>query len=766
MKFLVFDQNAISQYVSITTLQSIEYMQSNRLIQHVRGELESEVFVNTVVEYTKEGIIFFGKKSEDNSIIAEKREYKIFCIDLTTCDLLSEQNANVILTVLQKSFRTVLKIWNRQPFTSSERIHGTKSIVFPFIFPDRRRIVIERSNILRIEKRGINFPLLAYKYNAEDPPQREEVVDTRVLKLAGEIYVSKYPELQRKLKDSLDSSQAIQDAHAFEQVKATVSVERDDFIYWTYEQQYKNLTETQKFVVDYAELTSPLRVDGAAGTGKTMSLIMRAYKLLNMHKSENKPFHIIFFAHSRSTSQRNEEMFKLYPDGDIFLQQDSPQNIRFTTLLEYCAEFAKISLNALIDVDAGDAKSYQLMLIENVVNKAKENCKIRTYRPLISSDLKLVFDSEKTASNVLYSMLQHEFSVQIKGRTDGTIDTYYEISSIPNGLPCVGKKDKEFIFSLFCDYQEELQTVGSFDVDDVTMEALSHLNAPVWRRQRSAQGYDYIFADEMHLFNINEQSIFHYLTKNLSQKNVPICFALDYSQAIGDRGDVKADYIEKAFGTTVSQKYCTVFRNAPQIAEFCASIAASGTLMFQENFSNPYIETQSSFTQEEEQKSVKPILHMYSDDKSMIESINEHIEKIMRELQCKPNDIAVISFENSLVSKEGEEQLEKIFEKQFVLLDSTQRISTKDYVLASPYAINGLEFKGVVLVGVDEGRVPQTMGTGDISKHFIKYSAYNLLYLASSRAKYRLIILGNKLKGRSSCLEYSISSERVDVIEH
>ena len=69
MKFLLFDQSAISEYVSISTLQSVEYVQGNRLIQHVRAELNSEIFENTVVEYTKEGIIFFGKKKEKRKMM-------------------------------------------------------------------------------------------------------------------------------------------------------------------------------------------------------------------------------------------------------------------------------------------------------------------------------------------------------------------------------------------------------------------------------------------------------------------------------------------------------------------------------------------------------------------------------------------------------------------------------------------------------------------------------------------------------------------------
>ena len=82
-----------------------------------------------------------------------------------------------------------------------------------------------------------------------------------------------------------------------------------------------------------------------------------------------------------------------------------------------------------------------------------------------------------------------------------------------------------------------LQSQGTFDVDDVTIEAISHLNAPFWRRKRQNDGYDYIMVDEMHLFNLNEQSVFHFLSKDISSKEIPICFALDYSQAIGDRGN-------------------------------------------------------------------------------------------------------------------------------------------------------------------------------------------------------------------------------------
>ena len=599
MKFLLFDSNAISTYVSNSLLQSIEYAQGAHFVEHIRGKHQSEIFMSTVIEYYNDGIIFMGKEPTDSD---KTQGHKVFCIDLTKCDF-SNENDSSILLIMQKVFRTALKIWNHQPFSFSERVHETKSIVFPFSYPDARRIVIERSkSVLQLEKRSIGFPLLAYKYNAEDSYRDDEEVDVTVLKAAGKLYASKYYELRKKLNDAniniIDTSRTV----PLRVLDASQEVGRGDFIYWSFEQQYNNLTRVQKEVVDFKEIDSPLRIDGAAGTGKTMSMIMRAYKLLETYRKNAIPLNVVFFSHSQSTFQRNLSAFQNYPNSSFYLDEESSQHISFCSLSDYCACIAGISPGALLERDAGDAKTYQLMLIEGVLSSETVKNRIRTYRSLISPELRNVFDSNMTAPNALYLMLQHEFSIQIKGRTDSTIDNYYDIPSIPNGLPCITRKDKELVFSLFNDYQSELQSLGAFDVDDVVMEAMSRLNAPIWRRERATRGFDYILVDEMHLFNINEQSVFHYLSKSRAQKSVPICFAIDYSQAIGDRGDVHADYVETAFGATNNIKYHTVFRNSPQITNFCISIATSGVIMFHEGFSNPYHNTQSGFVQIEEEK--------------------------------------------------------------------------------------------------------------------------------------------------------------------
>lgn len=767
MKFLLFDENAISIYVSESRLQSTEYEEGMNFTKHLYGQLSSELFHNTKIEYIKDGILFVGrKKKQSEKSDADKH---IFCIDLTACNLLNEEtNPSRLLTVVQRAFRLVLKIWNNYPFSASERINESKSILFPFSISDHHRLVIERSNqVTRLENRGMSFPLLAYKYNAEEPGQLADVVNTEILRHAGELYIDVKYTLQAQIEKELIADTKSSPSSALECVETKVSVERRDFAFWGFDHQLKELTESQRKIVEYESINSPLRVEGAAGTGKTVALIMRAYRLLKMHHDKGAPFHIIFFAHNESTSQRNRDLFSAYPNSDYYLSSTAEQTIQFETLFTFCCEFAHIDSTSVIENNATDSKTYQLMLIDDVVTNALQTNRIKTYRALINNDLYALFDSEKTDRTTLINMLQHEFSVQIKGRTDCSIENYCELDPIPNGIPCKTKPEKELIFSLFNDYQDMLQSQGTFDIDDVTIEVISHLNAPIWRRRRMSDGYDYIFADEMHLFNLNEQSVFHFISKDVFAKDIPLCFALDYSQAIGDRGDTSKDYVARgSFGNVKEQRLCTLFRNSPAIADFCAAIAASGTLMFGTTFSNPYHNTQYHFTNAEESKMQIPELHMYPNDDTMIMDLSNRLGELVRNLQCKPYDIAIISFDNKWLSEDGIGLLEKATRKKYALLDQNENHQKDCFTLASPYVINGLEFQAVVLLGADEGRIPQTAGTSDISQHFLMYSSYNMLYLSASRAKYRVTIMGSDIQGISSCLEHSIHAKVINVKQH
>ena len=81
-------------------------------------------------------------------------------------------------------------------------------------------------------------------------------------------------------------------------------------------------------------------------------------------------------------------------------------------------------------------------------------------------------------------------------------------------------------------------------------------------------------------------------------------------------------------------------------------------------------------------------------------------------------------------------------------------------VLAHADYVGGLEFFGVVIVGVDKGRVPPE-GQHDLesSKRYQSYAAHNRLYVAITRAKYRIDILADQARGASKLIEPALDAE-------
>lgn len=760
MKYLLFDKSAIESIIGKSEFQSVEFACGKSLIDFIRC-IDAD-FKNHDVFAIKDdlGIIFSGKKVND----------EILVFDLEQSKLLEQvKDDAALLVVIQKALRTAIKIWNRYPFSSSERINDTKSIVFPFVYNDKHRVVIERKpKCDRLSKRGIKSFLLVYNYTDLGSSSRDYEVDTNNLRDAGESYVKGKQSIRKHFENlSSVNTKLNNNAQPLQCAETNQSVSNGEFMYLSFNDRMEKLTTTQRRVVENLNTVSPIRIEGPAGTGKTASMILRAFYLLEKKRIENEPFKIIFLSHSESTNIENKNAFSYIDGADIYLNEQIPQQIQFTTLLKYCLKTVRITDEQVIDINALDAKDLQRMFIEDAFNKVMKH-KHKTYRALLSDKLKELIDSKKTPKGVLLSMLQHEFSVQIKGRTDGTIEQYYEIESIQNAITLETRKDKEFIFEIFKNYQEMLSKAAVYDLDDITIATISTLNAPIWRRERKDRGYDYIFVDEMHLFNINEQYCFHYLTKSPEQKDIPICFALDYSQAIGDRGDVQQDFIERNFSNADENNYKTIFRSSQQITDLCASISAAGALMFQNHYKNPYNTAMSGFTENEEKLCTKPKLIMYDNDDEMLGSLKNHVDQCKKDFTCKNSDVALIAFDDKFFTTEAISNLSKLLNRDIKLVNNRQASigvsdkSNDDILLFDPYSINGLEFKCVILIGVDEGRVPQCIGVNDISENYIRYIAFNQLYLASSRAKYRLILLGNKLHGVSSCLQYPIENKLLE----
>lgn len=736
MKYLVFDQSAVNTCIA----------RSNDLgpvIDLIRTSDCAQGIDDLYCSWGTDGIIFSGKEETRNLLV----------FDLENTSILEHSNSE-LLTILYKTFLFSVRFWQGMPFVSCEHIFGTnKAAVFPFAFTagEADHIVIRRNPPCE----GYSTCLFAYDFNDRSTLSlaTEPDPDFSVFNLAVEYYKAKredknlfFEEVEPQIEDGSSS--------VLRTVKSDGFTADASFQYLRFDSQIKLLTKSQRSVVDLANITDPIRIEGPAGTGKSTSMILRAVRLLTDARKSGKDFRILFITHSGSTQDAINYRLQSLLSPDFF-EENSHQRIEITTLFGWCANFTGLSANQLIESTSESSKKFQFELLSMAFD-AVNGKSYKTYKSLISDELRTFLETEDQIRVLL--MLQYEFSIRVKGMAGESIEQYRSLPKLENGIPLQNEDDVDYIFKIFTTYQSYIQQLNVYDTDDVAIEALSRLDGPMWRRNREKHGYDYIFADEIHLFNLNEQQIIHYLTKDRAQKNIPICFALDHSQAVGERGDISNYYFEKEMSAQKIQhafSYDKIFRNSPYIIDLCAAITASGATMFQ-NFNNPYYTYQENMDFQQKKLYTLPELYQYDNDEEMKKSLEGHITELTNQLKCPASEVAVIFLDASLIREWNIEDNIGQYATRLVA-DNRAKVKKDCRVFVStPEFINGLEFSAVILPAIDKNRVP-AYGIHDVAKNFLKYSALNQLYLSCSRAKYGIRILENITRGRSECLEYPLS---------
>jgi hypothetical protein len=206
-----------------------------------------------------------------------------------------------------------------------------------------------------------------------------------------------------------------------------------------------------------------------------------------------------------------------------------------------------------------------------------------------------------------------------------------------------------------------------------------------------------------------------------------------------------------------------IFRCSPEIVDFAFSVTSSGATLFT-NFNDPMRLASSVFTAEEERKAARPCMLACGNDDEMISEAFRRADSMAEALNSSRCEVAVILFSDELLTMAS--TFAKSHNKPAEILKQRGDIEvirraqqTKRFVLSTPDFVGGLEFSGVVLVGVDDGRVPPCHTADSIeSSNFLSYAAHNRLYVAITRAKYRVIVLFAKERGPSSLLLSAINA--------
>lgn len=87
------------------------------------------------------------------------------------------------------------------------------------------------------------------------------------------------------------------------------------------------------------DLRGSERLEGAAGTGKTTTLVLRALYLCDVYKKRKEEFHAIFICHYVASKEYLKLMLESASTNPQILDSAySQQSVTLTTLQEWCTE--------------------------------------------------------------------------------------------------------------------------------------------------------------------------------------------------------------------------------------------------------------------------------------------------------------------------------------------------------------------------------------------------------------------------------------------
>lgn len=767
MKFIVVDRYAAGELVSERSFQSVEFPAGLSLVGRLKGEQPTLHRAKAFAPVTTEmGLFLLSKQTEVHDVLV---------IDLIEAPIFAKRSDPDILYLFQKIIRFAIKRWEKMAFTMAERVlpNSTKGLLFPYPFSSQVpfRLTFELApDQRRREKRAKGEELLLYKCGTQEGRGGAEEASTTIFRKAIESLPAAQALAMQPTPASGDSNGV---PSVLSVTRLNTGTDALNLGEATLDEWTPFLSNAQLEFIS-APITSPHRIEGPAGTGKTLSLVLKCISALQKAKADGLSFKALFVAHSEATRRNIERLFQpdiiagtISADGVM-----SEQYVHICTLHTFCAEIlnTEISEAEFLDRDAFESKQAQLIYTLEALQESLKN-ELPTHRDFMSAEFVRFLEHEDIW--VVAEMLQHEISVKIKGRADEDESKYRKLPRLRYGLPVENDGDRVFVFLAFRNYRRRLEQAGQFDTDDVILSTLGQLNTPIWRRRRAREGFDAIFIDETHLFNLNELSVFHRLTR--SESMYPIVYSADLSQSLGDRG-WNDETFDSAMGLTTDAGaeikptiFKSIFRCSPDIVGLAFSVTSSGATLFT-NFHDPIAASSSAFTHEEEKKCGRPIYWMCSTDEQMFKKAFARVDELAAEIGCAKADIVVIVFGDALFAEfeKTARNLNKPIEviKHRGDFEVVQRARQSGrFILTTPDYVGGLEFSAAILVGVDKDRVPPHPSEGcPDSQNFLSYASHQRLYVAITRARFRVEILGLETRGYSSLLSCAISNGLIDPV--
>jgi hypothetical protein len=523
----------------------------------------------------------------------------------------------------------------------------------------------------------------------------------------------------------------------------------------TLEEWYeKRLTVDQRRFIDCGH-EIPVRLRGAAGTGKTQALAIKALRDLYAAERDGKDIRIAVITHSSALA--HDVVRGMFYALDPSAKWENMKSARLWTgtLYELAQETLQYERKGLepLSLDGREGRGLQRLLIGDALDALSKNARLTL--GVLKSCSEQLQDRIKSrdARNSLIDDLANEFACVIEAENirKGTkeAEKYLSGSREPWQMLLPTKEDRVMALELHEIYEGYLMQQKLLSMDQMTADFSRYLMTHEWRQLKERNGFDVVFVDEFHYFNRLEVTIFHHLfrTKAMSSGKAPLFMAYDLKQSPTDTAltaggkSGSAYFAMAASGKTELVEFKTVFRSTPQIAAFLKDLDSSFPALGLEDEWATYNGTSDRDAGE------VPTLVRYRTNQDLLVAVVDAAIADVRANKDGGRQVAVLCLNEYLfdIYKDTGRITEKI-----VALTSRDQMSDLRYaksrcIFSMPEYVAGLQFDVVYLIHADKAELADESYSAGLHRRVV-----SRCYVGASRAAKKLVIAVSEERGGPS----------------
>lgn len=492
-----------------------------------------------------------------------------------------------------------------------------------------------------------------------------------------------------------------------------------------------------------APFEGPLRLRGAAGTGKTLVLCLRFLKEIYDRLDSGKAFRAAFVAHGQETA----DLIRLYlthiDERGVLPGLHAAGTVEVATLHSIANEFVNYDAESVlpISLDGAEGRQLQMELMSSIVMSTRAEFSIPDDPSLVFSGF--VADQGTPEQVGFLCDIIDEFSSVLESFGVRDVDLIAEkYLRAPSAGRVLAKsvEERKLVLELYRRFRRQLADMDVVSMDQFIADFLAYLNSFRWDAVRSRRGYDFVFADELHLFNRQERQVFAYLMRD---PQAPMRVALAYDPRQSPRNSFLPEDQTKKDSVWVEAKLASggrrfelsdVFRYTPEILTFLQRL---NRFFPADDLSE---EWGLVFGTSKKKSGERPVAIDYAGRVEMANAAADIARRFQRRRQGRTAVLCLDLDRFAVYAQAG------IF-NSFVVVTSRDEISaiqrfSQRPVLSTPELVAGLQFEQVILLDVNSTLVSKFGAGVNGIQRFI-----SSVYLGASRAIDTLFLLSDRAEG-------------------